>query len=284
MTSEVRVENRAVVIPGQELANGMDYLPGEHTYREGDKIFAKILGLANVAGRVIKVTPLAGPYQPKVGDKIIGQVTDITMSGWRIWTNTAYSAMLNVKDATNRFIRRDEDLSKIFAIGDFVVAKITKVTSQNLIDLTMRDPELFKVNGGRVIRINSQKVPRVIGKQGSMVGLIKRYTRCDITVGQNGVILVRGREVDNELLAEQAVKLVAQKAHTSGLTEQVEAFLKERAPEPSAEEMNRQRAPRRERKDEPAPRFERKSRNDDAETSAPKAEEAAPAENKGASE
>ncbi len=222
--STITVEERAVVVPGEILAEGMDFLPGDNTYRESDKIRAKILGLVAIAGRVLKVMPLAGPYVPKIEDKIIGRVTDITMSGWRVDTNTAYSAMLNVKDATTRFIKKEEDLSKIIGIGDFLVVKIINVTSQNLIDLTMREPGLRKVTEGRVIKINAQKVPRVIGKKASMITLLRDRTGCDITVGQNGLVWIKGTS-EGELLAEKAIKLIEEKSHMEGLTERMEKFL-----------------------------------------------------------
>jgi len=222
--SKISVEERAVVVPGETLAEGMDFLPGENTYREDEKIYSKMLGLVNISGRVIKITPLSGPYLPKPGDKIIGKVIDITFSGWRVDTDTAYSAMLNVKDATSRFIKKEEDLSKILSIGDYIVVKITNVTSQNLIDLTMKEPGLYKINGGRILSINSQKVPRVIGKQGSMVSQIKEKTGCNITVGQNGLIWIKGTP-EGELLAEEAIKIIEIKSHEKGLTEQIEKFL-----------------------------------------------------------
>ncbi len=225
MSSEITVEHRAVVIPGQILATGMDYLPGEETYREGEQIRSKVLGLANVSGRVMKVTPLSGPYIPKVDDIIIAQVSDILMSGWRVQTGTPYSAMLNVRDATQRFVRKGEDLSKILEIGDYVVGKITNVTSQNLIDLTMKEPGLFRINSGRVLQVAPQKVPRMIGKRGSMIQLIKRYTGCKIVVGQNGTILLDG-EASKEALASKAIQMIEEFAHQSGLTQRVETFLK----------------------------------------------------------
>ncbi len=146
------------------------------------------------------------------------------MSGWRLNTATAYSAMMNMKDASSRFIRNNEDLSQILAIGEHAVVKITKVTSQRLIDLTMKEPGLHKIAGGRIIKINSQKVPRVIGKQGSMISLIKEKTGCTVTVGQNGLVWIKG-EADKELLAEKAVMLIQEKSHESGLTEKIQKFL-----------------------------------------------------------
>ncbi|MBT3814546.1 RNA-binding protein [Candidatus Woesearchaeota archaeon] len=222
--SNILKKEREVVIPGECLAEGMDYLPGDNTYREGEKIFSKVLGLVGVAGRVMKITPLSGPYLPRTGDKIIAKVFDITMSGWRFQTNTAYSAMMNVKDASSRFIKRDEDLSQILSIGDYAVVKITKVTSQNLIDLTMKEPGMHKISGGRLVKINSQKVPRIIGKQGSMISLIKEKTGCNITVGQNGIVWIKG-EADKELLAEKAVKMIQERSHEAGLTDKMEKFL-----------------------------------------------------------
>lgn len=218
------VNERDIVIPGESLAEGLDFLPGDNTYRENEKIYSKVLGLVSIAGRVLKITPLSGPYIFKPGDKIIGEVIDILMSGWRIKTGTAYTAMLSMQDASSRFIRKDEDLSRILSIGDYVVVKVTKVTSQNLIDVTMKEPGLHKVNGGRIIKINSQKVPRVIGKKGSMISLIKAHTNCDITVGQNGLIWLRGTP-EGEQLAAEAIKVIEQKSHQEGLTEKMDQFL-----------------------------------------------------------
>lgn len=222
--SKILVKEKSVVIPGEVLAEGLDYLPGPHTYRQGDKIFSEVLGLVAISGRAIKITPLAGIYRPKARDKIIGKVIDIAFSGWRIDTNTAYPAMLNIKDATSRYVRKEEDLSKILAIGDYIVTKITNVTSQNLIDLNMKEPGLHKIVGGRLIKINPQKVPRVIGREGSMITLIKNKTGCEITVGQNGLVWIKGSP-EGELLTEQAVKLVEEKSHQDGLTEKIEEFL-----------------------------------------------------------
>ncbi len=222
--SQLLVEERKIVVPGEALAEGLDYLPGENTYRTDQKIYSKVLGLLSTSARVIKITPLAGPYLPKSGDKIIGRVTDILLSGWRMDTATAYSAVLNVRDATTRFIRKEEDLRKTLDIGDYVTVVITNVTSQNLIDVTMKEPGLQKITGGRIIRINAHKVPRVIGKKASMITLIKEKTGCSITVGQNGLVWIKGTP-EGEYRAVEAIKVIESKSHEEGLTEKIEQFL-----------------------------------------------------------
>src|SRR3972149_532829 len=106
------VKEKEIVVPGEVLAEGMDNLPGAGTYREGDKILAGRFGLTNLDGRAVKLIPLSGKYIPYTGDTIICQVFDITFSGWRVETNSAYPAMLSMKDATTEFIRKGADLSQ----------------------------------------------------------------------------------------------------------------------------------------------------------------------------
>jgi len=122
------VQERTVVVPGEKIAEGLDYLPANGAYRNDDFILAGRLGLLTVDGRAVKIIPLSGRYMPKRNDIIIGKVIDVTISGWRFEINCAYSAMLSMKDATSDFIQRGADLRQFFDLGDMVVAKIVNVT------------------------------------------------------------------------------------------------------------------------------------------------------------
>ena len=62
---ELLMEERNVVVPGEKLAEGMDHLPSDGAFREGDSIYAGRLGLLYLVGRLIKVIPLGGRYLPK---------------------------------------------------------------------------------------------------------------------------------------------------------------------------------------------------------------------------
>ncbi|MFW5746897.1 MAG: exosome complex RNA-binding protein Rrp4 [Nanoarchaeota archaeon] len=222
--SELKIENKQVVVPGQVLAEGMGFLPGVGAYRAGESIIANKVGLVSIEGRALKLIPLSGRYMPKAGDVIIAQVIDVLLSGWRLDTNSAYSAMLPIKDATEDFIDKDEDLTELLSLNEYVVTKITRVTSQKLIDLTLRAPGLGKVSEGQILYVNSHKVPRIIGKQGSMVSMIKKVTGCNIIVGQNGVIWVSGSP-QGEVLAVKTIRLIEKMTHISGLTDLIKAFL-----------------------------------------------------------
>ena len=102
--------------------------------------------------------------------------------------------------------------------------KIVIVTSQKLVDVTMKGPGLRKLKGGRIIDVSTHKVPRIIGKQGSMVVMIKDATKCNIVVGQNGWIWIDG-EPTNELLAIQTIRKIEKESHLSGLTDRIKEFL-----------------------------------------------------------
>lgn len=219
------VKDKEIVVPGQVITEGMDYLPSFGTYRREEQIIANRVGLLSIDGKVIKTIAVSGRYLPKRNDTIIGQVFDILMNGWRMKINTAYSAVLMTSEASFKFIQKGSDLSRILALDDYVVVKITNVTSQKLIDVTLKGPGLRKLEDGQIIYVSCHKVPRIIGKQGSMVSLIKDATGCRITVGQNGVVWIQG-EPEQERLAVNAVRFIEENAHISGLTDEVSKFLK----------------------------------------------------------
>lgn len=224
--SEILVKDKDIVIPGQLLATGMDYLPASGTLRDADKIVSSIIGIANINGRLIKIIPLTGPYVPRRDDVVIGKVVDIGFSGWRVDIGWAYEANLSIRDATQEFIEKGTDLTQFFNYSDYIMARITNVAGSKIIDLGMRGPGLRKLTDGRLIKITPSKVPRVIGKQGSMITMIKDNTNCRILVGQNGFVWVSGVNPEDEIKAIEAIKMIDQESQTDGLTEHIEKFLK----------------------------------------------------------
>ena len=229
--SKLLVKDKEIVVPGDILAEGMDYLPSYGSQREGEQIIAMQVGLASVNGRVIKIIPLSGRYVPRKDDTVIGYVTDSTYSSWFVDVGYAYDGSLSLKEATNEFIERGASLSNFFRAGDIILTKITNVTKEKSIDLTMKGPGLRKLKTGKIIEITPSKVPRVVGKQGSMISMIKEQTGCSIFAGQNGRIWLRGEDPEKEIMATEAIKFIEQKSHVAGLTDLVKEFLEKRVKE-----------------------------------------------------
>ena len=219
------VKERDIVVPGEILATGMDFLPAGGSFRDKEDIVSGQVGMVQVENRLIKVIPLSGRYMPKRGDTVIGKVIDITFGGWIVDIGCAKDAMLGLKDATSEFIERGADLTQYFNIGDVIVAKIFNVTRVKSADLTTKGPGLTKLTRGRLIDIQPSKVPRVIGKQGSMVTMIKEMTSTRITVGQNGKVQIIAQDPEMELIAVEVIRLIEANAHKQGLTEEIKKFL-----------------------------------------------------------
>ncbi|MCK4455604.1 MAG: RNA-binding protein, partial [Thermoplasmata archaeon] len=74
--------------------------------------------------------------------------------------------------------------------------------------------------------VSNSKVPRIIGRKGSMIGLIKKYTDCRMFVGQNGRIWLDG-SLDGMYLAVKAIRRIEEDAQVLGLTESIEVMLRE---------------------------------------------------------
>ena len=219
--SKLNIEDKQLVVPGEVIAEGMDYLPAGGVYRDEDKIIAQQIGIVKIDNRLIKLIPLTGSYTPKPGDVVIGQIANINFNGWTVDIGFSNLAVLGLRD-TNEFIDQKDDLSKHLNFDEYIIAKISKVSKANLIDLSMRGPGLMKLHGGRLIDVTPSKVPRVIGKQGSMINLLKQLTGCKVFVGQNGKVWVEGDNVDKVV---DAIKLIERESHVSGLTEKIEGLL-----------------------------------------------------------
>ncbi len=219
------INDKEIVVPGEVLATGIDYLPAYGTFREEDKIVAQYLGLVTIAGRLLKIVPLRGKYIAKPGDVVIGKITNITMSNWFIDIGTPYEAGLSMKDATSDYVERGADLSQYFNIGEILVTQVTNVIKNKIIDLTMKGPGLRKLKGGRIIEVTPSKVPRIIGKQGSMISMVKEATNCRITVGQNGRIWISSEDPVKELVAIKAIEKIENESHLEGLTDRIKEFL-----------------------------------------------------------
>lgn len=226
--TELKVKDKEIVVPGEVLAEGMDYLPSTGAYREENNILSLQVGLTNITGRVIKVIPLTGKYKPRRNDIVIGEVTNITMNGWIVDIGGPYSAMLMLKEASSSYIERGADLSQFYDYGDLIAAEVVNVTKTKLIDLSMKGPTLKKLKGGRIIDVTSSKVPRIIGRQGSMIQMIKESTKCRITVGQNGKVWISGNTTEEENKAVEAIMMIENEPQTEGLTDKVKKFLEDK--------------------------------------------------------
>ena len=222
--------------------------PGPGTYRTGGKVYASVLGLLSEHPPLISVVPLSGRYIPKPHDVVLGTVTDVQGTFWLLdigaprWaplhmTGTPWKVEVN---ETDRFLR----------VGDSVVVEVESLEATGRIGVTMNGEGLGKLEGGTIVRISPARIPRVVGRNGSMIQTIREHTGAEVAVGQNGRVWVNGPPEAIRRVSE-VLRIIEANAQHSGLTERVESYLRStmptgpRGPElPPAEHAPRDVAPR----------------------------------------
>ena len=212
----IYVNEKDLVVPGELLAED-DYYPGRGTFEDDGKICSKLLGLVSLRNKKISVIPLKSKYLPKKGDVVIGKIDDVRFSMWGVDINSPYSGIL---PASEVFGREKKELSRVFDIGDVLFLRIVDVDEVKKVKLGLKGRGMGKFKGGVIVDIAPTKVPRLIGKKGSMINMIKDKTGCKIVVGQNGLVWVKGNE-DMEQIVKNIIKLIEREAHTSGLTDRI---------------------------------------------------------------
>jgi exosome complex component RRP4 len=223
----VNFEKHQIVVPGELLAIGKKFRVGMGSFREEDKIFASIVGLAEIGGDLIQVVPLEGVYIPKIGDDIIGKIVNVTLSSWRVDIKSPYYAILQASNFLKR--RTDvvmDDLRRYLDIGDAVFVNVSEFDRTSPPMVSARDKGFGKLKGGTIVDVLPAKIPRLIGRGGSMINMIKDETKCRILVGQNGRVWISGEKFEIEDLVVRVVRRIEREAHTSGLTDRIKEMIR----------------------------------------------------------
>jgi exosome complex component RRP4 len=221
------LERRQLVTPGDLIAEG-EYLAGENTYMDKNRIYASRVGIVEYETKKVDVVALKAFYVPRMGDIVIGTITEVGFSGWTVDINSPYPALLRASDVLSRpFKPQKDDLPQVLDAGDLVVAKIVSYDRTHDPQLTVAEPGLGKITRGQIVKVTPTKIPRIIGRKGSMISIIKQETGCNIILGVNGVVLITGKTPEDEQLAMKAILKIEEESHTTGLTDRITQMLKE---------------------------------------------------------
>lgn len=216
-------DNYSLVIPGDNLGERKGRKLGGGVYLEGDKLFSSVLGILRTTPDEIFVIPLGGVYMPKAGDMVIGRIKSVEISGWFVDVNSPYIGFMPLAEAVEEYIDTSRDeMSKFFAVGDVIYCNITRVTTEKNVRVAMTDRTARKLETGVIVPVTPTKVPRIIGKQASMLKMITSATGCRMLVGQNGMVWVDGQ---NKAKAVEAILTIEKESHTEGLTDRIAKML-----------------------------------------------------------
>ncbi|MFW5902470.1 MAG: KH domain-containing protein [archaeon] len=200
---------KKIVIPGEKIeekSNGETYeeKKGEETERRSKRY--GMLYKNNGRGKII---PLKTKYIPQKRDKVIGVVSSVKYGGYVVDLNSPYDAFLSSDEAD----------------GEYEIKDLVSVEIQNVDEVN--DPSIQngrKFYGGTMIEINPAVTERVIGKNASMISMIKEKTGSKIFVGANGRIWIKGGDSRE---TEKATRKIEEQAHETGLTEKIKKYLEQ---------------------------------------------------------
>ncbi len=216
---------RRYVIPGDKIVEG-NYRPLMNVVRSGNSLIATRIGIAEAGRDGVKVIPLSGVYIPRVNDLVIGKIVDHTSLSWEVDINSCFSANLPASDVFGRdFSPARDDMTKHLAIGDMITARVAAFDRTRDPILTLQDRDLGKIPRGELLKISATRVPRLIGKRGSMIQTIEQATQTRVLIGQNGIVVVTGRSPEGIEQAVKAIRMVEDEAHTANLTQRIKVLL-----------------------------------------------------------
>ena len=216
---------RKYVIPGDVVTKG-PFRPEQNVILEGTEIISTTIGISEIYDDSVKVIPLTGKYIPKINDLIIGKVISHTSLSWELDINSCYVGFLPAQDVFGRdFSAHADELTSKLSSGDLVAARIANFDRTRDPLVTIADRDLGKIDSGDLVTISPSKVPRLIGKRGTMIQTIEMATNAAITIGQNGWVVVSCDSPEGLLKAKKAIQMVNDKAHVANLTDQVKEML-----------------------------------------------------------
>ncbi|MDE1860262.1 MAG: hypothetical protein KGH72_00925 [Candidatus Micrarchaeota archaeon] len=193
-----------IVVPGEKISDGQLRL--ENTITENNATYSTVVAIYDEEKKTL--LPLEGLWYPRYGDTVVGVIEEDKLNTYVVNLNAPYKGLLLTKFTEIEI-----------TTGDVVEATV-KELDKTQTAMLMRPR---KLSGGKLLSVKPSKVPRIIGSGNTMLKELTEGTGCSIMVGNNGIIWLKGKNVD---LATKAILKIEEEAHTSGLTERIKEMLK----------------------------------------------------------
>ena len=213
------------VLPGDVITTAPLRLHG-NVVLEGKRILSSAIGLSDISYDSVRVIPLSGVYLPKVDDLVIGMIKYIHGNSWFADINSCYEGMLLAKDVFGRGSNATLDEMKAsLTKSDLILARIANSDRTREPLLSISGQNLGKIDSGELVKISPTKIPRLIGKHGSMIQTIEASTNATITIGQNGLIVLKCDDSTGLKKAVESIKMMNEALHNTNLEQKIQNIL-----------------------------------------------------------
>jgi len=211
------------VLPGDVIVTG-DYRPEQNVILDGNRLMSTAVGFSEIEDNSVTVAPLTGLYTPKTDDLVIGKIVSHNALSWEVDINSYYSGILTAFDIFGKdYSSSRDDLSLKLKTGDIILARIANVNSRDPL-ITITGENLGKIDSGELIKISPTKIPRLTG---SVIQTIEASTNATITVGQNGLIILKCDNSTGLKKSIASIKMIGMAQYDANLEEKIQKFLDE---------------------------------------------------------
>jgi len=214
------------VLPGDVIVTG-DYRPEQNVILDGNRLMSTAVGFSEIKDNLVTVTPLTGLYTPKTDDLVIGKIVSHNALSWQVDINSYYLGILTAFDIFGKdYSPSRDDLSLKLNTGDIILARIANVGSRDPL-ITIIGENLGKIDSGDLVKISPTKISRLIGKHSSRIQTIEASTNATITVGQNGLIILKCNDSTGLKKAIATIKMIGITHSNANLEEKIQNILDE---------------------------------------------------------
>jgi len=170
-----------LVVPGQVIAvaqhnnNEESFLRGHGTYLEKteteDRLIASVTGIVQRVNKLISVQAVSDSiYEGQVGDLVVGRITAVTATRWKVQlngTNNAREAVLPLSGVhlpggvqRVRTAQDARDMRQFLQEGDLVSAEVHKTQQDGTLLLHTRSFRYGKLENGCLATVPPKLIPR----------------------------------------------------------------------------------------------------------------------------
>ncbi|MEM0097495.1 MAG: hypothetical protein QXY52_00795 [Conexivisphaerales archaeon] len=211
------------VVPGDLVARG-NYRIYSNVIKNDDKFYSIFVGSAEVTGGRVRVTRLSGPYIPKIGDQVIGMITDVQPLAATVDINSYINGFI----MANAFYKKridpsKRDLSEKVRVGDLLSARVNRIERGRDVSLSL--DQRWRVDGDAIFYVSPAKAAYLLKSKSNIISKIKAFTGAGIVMGINGVIVAKG-EKDSIGRITEIVRVIESQVELNGLEDMLKGVLR----------------------------------------------------------
>ena len=211
------------VLPGDIITTG-NYRPDQNVILDGDKLISTAIGFSETKDDSVSVIPITGFYTPSADDLVIGKIISHNALSWEVDINSYYPGILLASDIFGKdYSPSRDDLSLKLNIGDIVLARIANMGSRDPL-ITIAGENLGPIDSGELVKISSAIIPQLTD---SIIQIIEEHTNANITVGQNGLVVLKCDNSTGLTKAIKSIKMFGMMSNNVSIEEKIKKFLDE---------------------------------------------------------